>query len=61
MGTDNLETIPSTLEASGGHRSSPPGNVKLPFGRWVRVTGLNAEVFYVSKCRGIHLLFPERL
>lgn len=57
MGTDNLETIPSTLEASGGHRSSPPGNVKLPFGRWVRVTGRA----YVSKCRGIHLLFPERL
>ena len=38
MGTGNLETLPSTLEASGGHRGSPPGNVKLPFGRWLRVT-----------------------
>lgn len=58
MGTDNLETFRSTLEASGGHRSPPPpGNVKLPFGRWVRVTGQD----YVSKHTGIRLLVPERL
>lgn len=57
MGTDDLGTFPSTLEISGGHGSSPPGNVKLPFGRWVRVAGRT----YVSKCTGMRLLGPERL
>lgn len=59
MGTDDLETCPSTLEASGGHRSPSPApaphNVKLPFGRWVRVAGQA----YVSNTQAFASLFQK--